>query len=236
MIRPLRSLAALVLLGVSLAGVSLEARGEDAFARATALMERKDFATAIPLLRQLAEENNGDAQAFLAGLYLVGIGLQQDVQLARQWFERAVRNGNATAAYNLGMMRERGEDGPADLTAAALWYEKGAQGDFPLAMLKLGEAYRSGRGVDPDPAKASHWLRAAADAGLPDAQNLMGVMIAEGEAEGSPVEAYAWFKLAADNGQPEAEGNMEVLRPQLSTAEVADAERRALAGHPARDR
>ncbi len=237
MTRSARSFMAVAALGLALLTGMSEAKAANDLERATALMQRQDFAAAVPLLRQLAAENSGDAQAFLGGLHLVGIGgVRQDFRLARHWFERAARNGNATAAFNLGLMSERGEDRPANLSEAANWYEKSALADFPMAMLKLGDAYRNGAGVPADLRKASHWLRLAADTGHPDAQNLLGVMIAEGETSGSPVEAYAWFKLAAGSGQHEAEENMALLRRQLSDADVAEAERRALAGRPARDR
>lgn len=237
MMRSSRSVIVTALLCLALLLGMPPAGAADDLARAMAMMQRSDFAAAIPLLRRLAEQEDADAQAYLGGLYLVGLGgLPHDISLAKQWLERAAGYGNATAAFNLGLLAERGEGGLVDFPGAVSWYQKSALGDFPMAMLKLGEAYRHGMGVPADPESATHWLRLAAEAGLPDAQNLFGVMIAEGETAGSTVEAYAWFKLAAGSGQPEAEENMNLLRTQMSEGEIAEGERRALSGHPARDR
>ena len=233
MSRSRQVLVAIALWCAMLIGSLPPAMAADDLARATALMQRNDFAAAIPLLRQLADEGNGDAQAYLGGIYLAGLGgLPRDTALAGKWLRQAARQGNATAAFNLGLMAERGEGGLADFSGAKAWYEQAAYGGFPMAMLKLGEAYRNGSGTPIDLQRARQWLQWAAEAGLSDAQNLLGVMIAKGETYGSRVDAYAWFKIAARERQPEAEGNMDLLRPEMSDKEIAEADRQADAWLP----
>ncbi len=212
---------------------SSPATAADDLARATALMQRNDFAAAVPLLRQLADDGNGDAQAYLGGIYLAGLGgVPRDTALAEKWLRQAAKQGNATAAFNLGLMAERGEGGLVNFGNAITWYEQAAYGGFPMGMLKLGEAYREGLGTPVDLQRARQWLQWAAEAGLSDAQNLLGVMIAKGETHGSRVDAYAWFKIAARERQPDAERNMDLLRREMSDQEVAEADRLADAWLP----
>jgi TPR repeat protein len=99
-------------------------------------------------------------------------------------------------------------------------------------MVKVGGAYRDGWGVLRDPAEAARWLRSSAQAGEVDGQNLLGVMIAMGEATGTRRDAYVWFLLAERGGHPDATKNLGVLRPLLSPEEMADGDRRAAEWRP----
>lgn len=200
----------------------------DELDRAIELVQRNEYALAVPLLRRLAEEGDGSAQAYYGSFYLMGVGgLPRDPSIAKRWFERAALRGNATAAFNLGLMAEQGDTGARDQVAAVRWYREAALSGFPMAMLKVGQAYREGWGVQVDHQEAARWLRLSARAGDEDAQNLLGVMIARGETSGTNVEAYAWFKIAQKHGQPEAERNMVLLRPFLSAEEIAEGDRHA---------
>jgi len=218
---------------MTLAPAGAAVMAADGFERALELMQRQDFATAAPILKRLAEEGHVDAQGYYGGLLLAGVpGIPHDVVAAQSWLEKAAGGGNALAAFNLGLMSERGDGVPADASQAVRWYDVAAKRGLPVAMLKLGQAYREGRGVAGNAGEAARWLRGAADAGDPDAQNLLGVMIAKEEVPGSRPEAYLWFLLANRAGQPDAAKNLELLRPSLSADEAIDSHRRAAQWRP----
>src|SRR5215471_765837 len=62
---------------------------------ATAAVERRDLATALQLLRPLAERGNADAQMKLGFLYVAGGGIPQDYAAAVKWFHLAADQGQA---------------------------------------------------------------------------------------------------------------------------------------------
>ena len=69
-------------------------------------------------------------------------------------------------------------------------------------------------------------LRQAAEQGDARAQYNLGVMYANGE--GVPedyVKAYAWMNLAAAQGQKDAVKSKDRLRPKMTSAQVAEAQK-----------
>ena len=70
------------------------------------------------------------------------------------------------------------------------------------------------------------WYRKAAEQGDAAAQFNLGVMYANGE--GVPedyVKAYAWMNLAAAQGQKDAVKSKDRLRPKMTSAQVAEAQK-----------
>jgi TPR repeat protein len=51
-----------------------------------AAWERQDFATALPLLRPLADQGKAEAQMKLGFMYVTGEGIPQDYAEAVKWF------------------------------------------------------------------------------------------------------------------------------------------------------
>lgn len=72
-----------------------------------------------------AEKNNTDAMSMLGDMYFHG-AINQDLNLAQQWYEKAARLGNAKSQYILGYFLEYGICGVVDYEAAKYWYEKAA--------------------------------------------------------------------------------------------------------------
>ncbi|MDC4287922.1 SEL1-like repeat protein, partial [Acinetobacter baumannii] len=54
----------------------------------------------IEEIKSIALQGNADAQVKLGLLYIQGLGVPQDYILARQWFEKAAKQGNRDAEYN----------------------------------------------------------------------------------------------------------------------------------------
>ena len=67
-----------------------------------AAAQRGDYATALKLLRPLAEQGHADAQHNLGVMYINGRGVPQDYAEAVKWFRLAAEQGHAVAQYNLG--------------------------------------------------------------------------------------------------------------------------------------
>ena len=63
-----------------------------------------DYAVALENFRPLAEEDNAEAQKFLAGMYLRGEGVKQDYEMAADWLKLAAEQGEPIAQNNLGWL------------------------------------------------------------------------------------------------------------------------------------
>jgi hypothetical protein len=95
---------------------------------ATAALERRDFATALQLLRPLAERGNADAQMKLGFLYVAGGGIPQDYAAAVKWFHLAADQGQANAQCFLGLMYFEGRGVRRDYVSAHMWLNLAAAG------------------------------------------------------------------------------------------------------------
>ncbi len=95
---------------------------------ATAALERRDFATALQLLRPLAKRGNADAQMKVGFLYVTGEGVPQDYAEAAKWFHLAADQGQANAQCFLGLMYFEGRGVPREYVKAHMWLNLAAGG------------------------------------------------------------------------------------------------------------
>ena len=98
-----------------------------------------DFATALRLLRPLAEQGDATAQTGLGLMYENGQGVPQDYAEAVKWYRKAADQGFAGGQNSLGTAYAEGHGVPQDYAEAVKWYQKAAdQGD-------VGARYNLGR-------------------------------------------------------------------------------------------
>ena len=99
----------------------------DSFADAVAAYDRQDYATALRLLRPLAEQGHAAAQYNLGLMYHEGKGVAQDYAQAVAWFRKAAEQGIAQAQFYLGFMYEKGLGVAQDKAQAVAWFRKAAE-------------------------------------------------------------------------------------------------------------
>src|SRR5450759_551495 len=71
---------------------------------ADAAYSRGDYATALRIIRPLAEQDNASAQFRLGVMYGSGDGVPKSDVEQLKWFRRAAYQGDADAQYSLGSM------------------------------------------------------------------------------------------------------------------------------------
>lgn len=77
-----------------------------------------NFASAMRILRPLAESGSADAQYYLGMMYAQGKGVQKNTDEAIKWFRLAARKPDVGAMMQLGILYEdRGDD-----VRAYMWY------------------------------------------------------------------------------------------------------------------
>ena len=162
--------------------------------------------------QQAAQKGDLAAQYYVGWMYYAGYGVEQNEELALQWFVKAAQQGNATAQYYVGTMSFFGEglgpDSKNDYALAlrwkeaAKWLSKSAQQGDAYAQFFLGSMYRDAHDTLGDKAEAARLIRLAAEQGLLGAQYTLGGMYASGEG-GVPedkAESLKWYQKAADQG------------------------------------
>jgi len=71
--------------------------------------------------RQLAEQGDAVAQAFLGNMYDQGVGVPEDDAEAVKWYRKGAEQGGARAQFGLGIMYADGAGVPEDFVIAYMW-------------------------------------------------------------------------------------------------------------------
>jgi TPR repeat protein len=85
---------------------------------AAAALRRGDYATALKIIRPLAEQGNALAQFNLGVSYDQGWGVPQDADEALKWYRLAADQGYSLAQQNLGDIYSSGRGVPQDFAQA----------------------------------------------------------------------------------------------------------------------
>lgn len=80
---------------------------QQAFKAADDAHELYGYATALPLLRPLADQGYAEAQKLLGYMYEFGQGVPQDYEQAAAWYRKAAAKGNAYARVRLANLTAR---------------------------------------------------------------------------------------------------------------------------------
>ena len=120
--RSIKSLLATLVVSLSLAAPVLAGPWEDA----EDTYIRKDYATAMRLMRPLAEQGQTNAQFSIGIMYAIGKGVRQDYVEAVKWFRKAAEQGDASAQNSLGSMYLNGYGVLQDFVEAHKWFNLAA--------------------------------------------------------------------------------------------------------------
>jgi uncharacterized protein len=155
---------------------------------------------ALRWLLMAAEAGDQDARTQVGNLLLAGVAHPAAADYVRRQWEAAARQGDAAAAYNLGLCCSQCLGTEQDETAAAAWFRQSAE-RVPEAQYAYGRMLAEGNGVPADAAAARGWLARAAQAGLADAQVALAEMLVNGRGgPASPSQARVLFEQAATAG------------------------------------
>jgi hypothetical protein len=168
----------------------------------------------------------------LARRLVSGIGVPPDPQSGAGWLLRAAEAGSPAAAFNVGVMYERGFVVERSSTKAVEWYQKAVDGNVAVAKHNLALLLRDGKGVPRDGKKAIELLRSSARQGMTASMFLLGDIYERGDvAAKDPLLALAWFAVAVEferqvNRAPDAplakiaQQRVEALEHALTPAEL----------------
>jgi TPR repeat protein len=159
-------------------------------------------------------------------LYAQGWGVEQDFDVAREWYEKAAAGGSPRAYFNLARMYALGMGVEKDCDKAVEYWRKPAEQGDPIAQVNIGSLYMDGFECIPkDVDEGVRWYRLAAEQGDPLAQHSMGALYALGQGvEQSYEKALEWYEKAAAQGHERAIQALEGLKTMQGGlgAEVID--------------
>jgi TPR repeat protein len=197
----------------------------------------QDDERAVHWARRAAEQGNDRGQALLASAYTEGRGVPKDAVAAAGWHRRSAEQGNAIAQRQLAIAYINGEGVQRNANEAVKWYRAAAEQGDVIAQIGLGVSYYRGDGVLQDYAEAAKWYERAAAYGDQNAQGRLADFYARGVGVSQDkVTALMWLILA---GEDVSDDNREIvpayrarLTASLTSSDVAEAERRAMAWEP----
>ncbi|MFO7593868.1 MAG: tetratricopeptide repeat protein [Pseudomonadota bacterium] len=121
-------------------------------------------------MQQQAEQGDAWAQLNLGAAYDNGLGVEQNVEQARHWYQKAAEQGLAEAQFNLAHLLVTEEEQSA---LAAEWMLKAAKQGMADAQYLMGVTYAEGIGVEENEEKAIAWLQKAIAQGHEDAATFL---------------------------------------------------------------
>jgi len=115
---------------------------------------------------KLAAAQSGDAEAQydLGFRYEKGRGVDEDDDLALEWYRKSAEQGVAQAQYKVGIFYLKGIAVDADPEQAKIWLQRSANQAFAPAQYQLGKLYAAPDGGR-DYQMAVTWLQKAQDNG-----------------------------------------------------------------------
>lgn len=156
--------------------------------------------TSIPMPRNVKDELR------LAGDYLAGRGVEQDLSLAANWYEKAAGEGSPAAQLQIGYLYESGIGVPRDPERAFHWFQLADSSGSAIAKVSLGIAYLWGSGVAKNEQLAARFFTEAASRNIGLGATCLGEMYQMGI--GVPQDhaiAEHWYVKGAKLRDPQAE-------------------------------
>jgi len=163
-----------------------------------------DYAEALPIFLEHAEDGDDDAMWYLGKMYDFGYGVEQSDAQAFDWFKKSADLGDADSMYEVAVFFHNGQGMAPDQTAAFKWYLKSAEGGHVKAMTEVGVRYEDGNGVRENARKAFKWFERAAEGGDAKAQAYLGFAYEFGNGvRASESDAVYWYTQSADQAHPQ---------------------------------
>ncbi|MEL0110203.1 MAG: tetratricopeptide repeat protein [Rickettsiales bacterium] len=116
---------------------------------------------AVAIFRDLAGQDNRDAEFMMGVMYEGGYGVDKDLVEAARWYLKAAEAGLASAQYNLGIFYQFGQGVRKSAAEAYTWHSRAARQGHASAQNNLASLYFTGEGVEKDAVEAWKWYEVA---------------------------------------------------------------------------
>ena len=188
----------------------------DDFEQAVDAYRKGDYIQALNTFYTLAKDDDAKAQYNVGLMYANGFGVQKDVTQAKMWYEKAAKQGNGAAQYNLAQMFHiLGTQDPEAYKRAKYWYEKAIEAEIKEANNNLGTLFLHGQGVEENELKAFALFQKGAKLEDAMAQVNMAILYIWGKKVAhDKLKGYENLKKALQAGRSEAGDYLDKLCKQ----------------------
>ncbi|MCF6241196.1 MAG: sel1 repeat family protein [Bacteroidales bacterium] len=157
------------------------------------------------LMKKVADDNIGVAQYRLAVKYLLGVGVETDINQGIAYLEKAVYNNYPKAIIDLGELYSKGLYRPNNEERKFAEFGERIPDSNVKATYTLGLMYLNSNKIKNNEEKAAECFKKAAISNFPYAMFEYGKMLLYGEGiEKDTIQAMSWIKKAADADTSEA--------------------------------
>lgn len=198
--------------------------------------------SALRWYKKAVLDENPDAEAKLGIWTLLGLGVPQNIPMAKQLLADAAEGGNkeakalvrdmssdtaqgmeAATQYTLGQLFSNDKYIEPDDAKAFAAYKSAAKAGHIKAMYELGQCYEEGRGVKADIAQAKNWNDKAYATGLKDAEKAKDRIDAAAEEAEAEAKAKAKAKAQETKAKVKAEAEKVAEATKTTAKKAAEA-------------
>lgn len=127
-------------------------------------LEKENYAEALACFQKAAEKGDAEAEYNIGALYDTGLGVEEDDEIAADWYKKSAEKGYGPAQDKLATVYFSGSGVAEDFRKAAKWAQLALeQDDYWQSMMIMGVLYYMGEGVPKDYRKAVDCLERAID-------------------------------------------------------------------------
>lgn len=150
---------------------------------------------------KMAEDGDVEAMVALAGLYLSGEDVEQDISKGLKYLKAAANDNNPTAQYFLAQLYLNGRYVLPDNSEGLKWLEMASINNDPDALNDLGVLYLGGNIVKEDQLKAFQYFQKAASLGNDNAESNLAACYLNGSGcITNPYKAVEYARRGAAKG------------------------------------
>lgn len=145
-------------------------------------------------LLKSAELGDADAMVDVSAFYLLGAGIEKDIDKSIEWNKRASELGSVVAIYNLGYINLMHKEDEASHKLAFEYLNDAKDKGYINALYILGVAYLYGIGIEKSPKQAVDYFSEMYEK-RPGISQIIGNLYFQGEIDGTPnySKAQEWY-------------------------------------------
>lgn len=161
-----------------------------------------NYKKTISLITNMAADGNPRAQIMLGRCYENGLGVEQDMAVAAQWFQLAAEQNDPEGQLLLAYCYEVGAGVPKDPQQVMNLMTRAAEAGNAEAQFNLALNYSQGiNGAEKNEQKTFEWAQKSASQGYAQAERLLGACYEYGfGVNGNQELANEWYAKAEAQG------------------------------------
>ena len=156
--------------------------------------------------KEQAKQGDQEAMWQLGQRYLDGDGVEQNIEVASDWWLKAAMKGHVPASHDLGIYYYFTKH---DIDNGLKWLKISASADYARSLHVLGDIYINGWGVEPDTDKGLEYLTKAAEQNHEESQLRLAGLYHDGVSVDQNFEkARYWFEKYVEHDDAQAHYRM----------------------------